>query len=120
MTPECAVDILCRITYRPGWVIKSYSVPTGVVFRAGCNEPNAYREGAEDPAYVPVVYTWTISKEELGHMHREALLRWAFDIIAKRVLHEVEEWVKLDGVRIYQPHPGRGTSILGPGTSTPT
>lgn len=53
-------------------------------------------------------------------MDRDALLRWALDIVSRRVLHEVEEWLKFEGVRVVSPHPGRGRSILGPGRSTPT
>ena len=83
-------------------------------------EPDAYYKGEGDPPLIPILYTWAITAEELAAMDRDALLRWALDIVSRRVLHEVEEWLKFEGVRVVSPHPGRGQSILGPGRSTPT
>lgn len=120
MNSEEAVALLRKVTYRPGWTIESYTVPTGVVFRAGGPEPDAYYDGEGDPPLVPIVYSWALTADELKHMSRDDLLRWALTIIKRRVEHEVEEWVKCDGVRIVQPHPGRGKSLLGPGSSAPT
>lgn len=114
MTPTEAVAVLGKLTYRPGWRLSAYEVPGAAVLRVGQSEPDS-----EKPAgVIDVDYTEAIDAVRLAPMDRDALLRWAFGIFEKRAVHEVEEWLRLDGVPLYAPHPGRGPSVLGPGRTS--
>lgn len=121
MTPEAAVALLSSLTYKPRWVVSSYAVPNAVVLRAGTKEPDVcelVRTGRV--VEIDVVLTDTIAHDRLETMSRDDVLAWAFDVFRRRELHEVEEWLRLNGQPVFAPHPGRGTGILGDGTSTPS
>lgn len=122
MTPEEAATLLSSLTYKPRWTITSYLVPTAVVLRAGSKEPDVYellRSGRT--VEIDVVLTEAIENDKLTAMRREDVLAWAFDVFRRRELHEVEEWLRLNGQPVFAPHPGRGKpGILGNGRSTPT
>lgn len=123
MTPDEAVATLASLTYKPGWVLSAYPVPDAVVFRAGTREPNIdefFRTGRV--VLVDIVLTETIQNDRLADFQDSSqLLDWAFQVVSRRELHEVEEWLRLGGRPLRAPHPGRGVpGILGDGTSTPT
>lgn len=121
MTPEEAIGILSSLSYKPGWTIQAYQVPGSVIFRTGTSEPSVtafVRDGSVD--LIPVVLTHAVHDEELAVFDRDRLLKWAFDVIVRREVHEVEEWLRVDGAPVYSPHPGREVGILGNGTSTLT
>ena len=121
MTPEEAVALLDELTYKPKWRLYAYSVPGAVVFRAGSMEPCTvewFRTKREVPR--EVVLTESIENGALLTMTEEHLLRWAFDVLVRREVHEVEEWLRRDDRPVFSPHPGREVGILGDGTSTPT
>jgi hypothetical protein len=122
VTPEEAATLLSSLTYKPRWTISSYVVPTAVVLRAGSKEPDVYellRTGRT--VEIDVVLTESIEHDRLERMSREDVLAWAFEVFRRRELHEVEEWLRLNGQPVFAPHPGRGKpGILGNGRSTPT
>lgn len=119
MTPAEAIDVISRITYRPGWRLTAEHEPLSgsLVFHSGAEEPDA-----EDPSgvgMISVVYTSSIPPAELAKLDLHGLLRYVFDAVAKRALHEVEEWLRYEGRPVYEPHPQRQhRGILGDGTST--
>tara|TARA_R100001086_G_scaffold211678_1_gene127683 strand:- start:4511 stop:4858 length:348 start_codon:yes stop_codon:yes gene_type:complete len=113
MTPEEAVGILSKISYRPGWSVHAHAVPGAVVFRVGTEEPDVTKpEERRD-----VTYTDTVSEANLRLYSRDDLLRWAREVVVRRVSHEVDEWLRFDGIHIYAPHPGRTHGILGDGVA---
>lgn len=121
MKPAEAADLLSSLTYKPRWTVTSYVVPTAVVLRAGTKEPDVcelMRTGSV--VEIDVVLTEAIQHDLLELMDREDVLAWAFDVFRRRELHEVEEWLRLNGQPVFAPHPGRETGILGDGSSTPT
>lgn len=122
MTPDEAVGLLSSLTYKPRWTIRAYPVPGAVVMRAGSKEPDVYellRTGRV--VEIDVVLTEALQEARLAHMDRHDVLAWAFGVFERRELHEVEEWLRLNGQPLRAPHPGRGKpGILGNGVSTPT
>jgi hypothetical protein len=122
VTPDEAAALLSSLTYKPRWTITAYTVPTAVVLRAGSKGPDVYellRSGRT--VEIDVVLTEAIQNEELARMSREDVLARAFEVFRRRELHEVEEWLRLNGQPVFAPHPGRGKpGILGNGRSTPT
>lgn len=122
MTPDEAAALLGALTYKPSWTIRSYPVPGAVVMRAGAKEPDVYellRTGRV--VEIDVVLTEALAEDRLARMDRDDVLAWAFGVFERRELHEVEEWLRLNGQPLRAPHPGRGKpGILGDGTSTPT
>lgn len=115
MTPEEAVAELSKLTYRPGWRVHAYAVPGAVVFTVGSREPSV----ADPSVCIPVQFTQSISDTTLANTDLLFLLQWARDVIYKRALHEVDEWLLHDGKHVTAPHPGRTEGILGDGL-TPT
>lgn len=114
MTPAEAVAVLSKLTYLPGWRLSVYEVPKAAVLRVGRHEPDSESPGTT----IDVTYTDAIEAPALARMDRDALLRWAFSIFEKRAVHEVEEWLRFEGVPLFAPHPGRGPSVLGPGRTS--
>lgn len=113
-----AVQALSALTYKPGWKIVVYSTPGALVLRVGKPEPDRY---AKTPTTIDVVLTDTLPEHAVRNMGLTDLLRWVFGVVERRELHEVEEWLRLDGVPLRAPHPGRGVpGLLGNGRSTPT
>jgi hypothetical protein len=114
MTPTEAVAVLVKLTYRPGWRLSAYEVPGAAVLRIGQSEPDSEAPGK----VIDVDYTEAIGAAALAHLDRNGVLRWAFGIVEKRAVHEVEEWLRFEGVPLFAPHPGRGPYILGPGRTS--
>lgn len=97
--------VLTRLTYRPGWRFETYEDPSGaVVLRFGCWEPNSEKPGEE----IEVVYTDTRPRAEWQHWTERQLLTWIRDVVRTRLLHEMDEWLRLDGVPLREPHPEKG------------
>lgn len=122
MTPDEALALLGALTYKPRWTITAYPVPGAVVMRAGSREPDVYellRSGRT--VEIDVILTESLADTVLAHMDRDQVLAWAFGVFERRELHEVEEWLRLNGQPLRAPHPGRGKpGILGVGRSAPT
>lgn len=112
-----AIALVARLTYKPGWRLRAYPEPHtgGLILLTGLDEPDSEKPGAVRP----LDYTAPLKADELRGLDEKHFLQFVFDTIAKRELHEVEEWLRLDGRPLYEPHPvvlgHRG--VLGDGTS---
>ena len=103
MTHDEAAAIVKRLTYRPGWTIEFYQDPSGAsVLRVGTAEPDSERPNAPP---IPVVYTDALEAKKLGVLTEGAFLRWIYEVVEKRVVHELREWLRLDGQPLIEPHP---------------
>lgn len=103
-------DELCavakKLTYRPGWWFELYVDPSdALVFRCGTWEPDS-----ENPAgqSVPVTFTEARTRQEWEHWEEAQFLWWVREVLKKRVLHELDEWLRLDGRPLVEPHPEKG------------
>lgn len=73
----------------------------------------------EDAPDIPIYYTAAATALELEPLSESEFLQWVFDVVAARELHEVEEWLMLDGTVLKEPHPEKSWArgILGRGDS---
>mgnify|MGYP001588982197 CR=1 FL=1 len=113
MTPEEATALVKRLTYRPGWKIQCYVEEGSEVFvlRCGTEEPDSEGRTIEPLA---VVLTDSISLKALAFYDEAQFLRWAHSVFRRRVLHELDEWLRLDGTPLIEPHPEKfSRGILG-------
>jgi len=113
-----AQRIVEKLNYKPGWELLCYPDPGprgGVIFRFGKDEPDCELKG---DAVRPLMFTSALSRDELRPLDRDDVLRFIFDTVAKRELHEVEEWLRYDGQPLKEPHPAKWhRGVLGDGTS---
>jgi hypothetical protein len=112
-----AIAIVSRLTYKPGWSLQAYPEPHtgGLILRFGKDEPDSEKGG---DAVRPLMYTTQIPKQRLDDFSRDLFLRTVFATVTARELHEVEEWLRLDGEPLFEPHPETGhRGVLGDGTS---
>lgn len=54
--------------------------------------------------------TAALDAKQLSAMNETSFLQFAFDTVAKRELHEVEEWLRLDGQPLRNPTPRSGVT----------
>lgn len=92
--------LLERTTYKPGWKFRTH--PSG--FFATAVQIEAQVVSVEDPSKVqPLFHTqgWDLRGDENDH---ELLGRLKAQIVAFET-HEVDEWLKVDGLHVKEPHP---------------
>lgn len=101
--PELVEQVISRITYKPGWNLvvlpchKTEHVEAHLTFWA---------ISAEDPAYdVEIIVT---SQWPLGETYGR-YWELAKNLFQHAELHELDEWLKADGVCLDNPH-AEGTS----------
>jgi hypothetical protein len=113
-----AQRIVEKLTYKPGWELQCYPDPGpagGVILRFGKDEPDCELGG---DAIRPLMLTAAFSASDLRQLDEHAFLASIFDTVARRELHEVEEWLRYDGAPLKEPHPGKWhRGVLGDGTS---
>ena len=113
-----AQELVSKLTYKPGWDLQCYpqGPPAGgVVLRFGKDEIDSE---TLDGAMKPLMFTSVIGGDELTAITRDIFLQRVFDTLVLRELHEVEEWLRLEGVPLREPHPAKHhRGILGDGTS---
>lgn len=111
--------IVEKLTYKPGWVLECYpdeGPRGGVIFRFGKDELDSEINDGE--ATRALMLTTSLSRDELRPLGRDEILQFVFDTVAKRELHEIEEWLRFDGTPLKEPHPAKcHRGILGDGTS---
>ena len=109
------------MTYKPEWELECHpqAEPDGGIYlRFGKDEPDCELKGS---AVRPLMLTAALSRKQLGAMNELSFLRFAFDTVAQRELHEVEEWLRIDGKPLKEPHPAaHHRGVLGDGTSLDT
>lgn len=104
--------LLERFRYKPGWKLEV--IPTsmfaesainacsiGMTFRA----PNAESWNQDESNIIVLGRRVTISWDELHECTEEELVRTIGDQVKLFEMHEVDEWLRFDGVRLNDPHP---------------
>jgi hypothetical protein len=117
--PEWAQDtatweaLLGRISYRPGWELRVYQD-----FRSGTMALHVIAdvEDTYQPGVRGKVLHARLIPPHLGGRHKEATdredpelleaqrLTWIRDALGTVELHERDEWLKVDGIRRWDPH----------------
>jgi hypothetical protein len=120
VTFEEAKQVVSRIRYKPGWRMKlrrarDESLPPhhfdpnplpyhelAILFDA----PDARNwEDLQRACPIPLVMRSHIHPRELAGMTEESLVQYLRHQIAVAEQHEADEWFRLDGVQIRNPHP---------------
>lgn len=109
------------MTYKPEWELLCYpqgEPAGGVILRFGKDEIDCEVDDGSGSTIRPLMLTAALNAQQLGAMNEETFLQFAFDTVSQRELHEVEEWLRIDGKPLKEPHPDRWhRGILGDGTS---
>ncbi len=103
MTPDEAVAVVESISYKPNWkIMATHNVDQfAVVMCVMHKAEDTYHPGVE----IPVVLTKTLHNLSLERSHGEDfLLEEVHRMIREVELHELDEWFKYKGQRIYDPH----------------
>lgn len=96
--------LLDTVTYKPGWKLQAMDGPQSplspstvlaITFRA--NDPVTGASG-EFGRYITV-------PESLLLLDNQALLKWIEHLIIEMEIHEVHEFLRVDGVPLTNPHP---------------
>jgi len=112
--------LAAKITYRPGWWFELYVDPSdAIVFRCGTWEPDS--EAASSAPPLPVTFTEARTRFEWMYWDERQFLWWIREVLMKRVLHELDEWLRLDGRPLVEPHPEKGWTrgVLDPSAPSP-
>lgn len=121
MKIEDAIKLVERMTFRPGWSLAASYEPRAdvLILNVGQMEPDTEQRDPEVPV-VPIMYTATAPRERVEAADEATVLRWVLDVLSARLLHEVEEWLRLDGQPVVEPHPEKGwlRGVIGSGRST--
>jgi hypothetical protein len=110
MTPDRALHVIQSITYKPGWTITAHvkfwggppsdSTLQSVVVDFRLRAPDAYGGG-----WVPLALRRTICEAAVASMEDADLVAMVFSFIVDAEVHEAEEWFKVAGHRVRDPHP---------------
>lgn len=111
-------EFFCKkLTYKPGWKleVKKANVPgmpdyNGITLTIIFRVPSADKGGhpTEDLAFY---YNWPAAYFHFVDKSDDRLNTYVFDLIIQKIRyveeHELKEWLKFEGMRIYDPHPER-------------
>lgn len=104
MTFQEAESVIARITYKPNYFITlSYGMSVELILRIGHQSTDA--DNPSEPLPLPV-YTYSLINEEmLADMNEIQFVRMIRDKIKTLEFHELDEWLKIDGMHVVDPHP---------------
>lgn len=99
---EVINDLISHFTYKPGWEIKALVDDWGgVIMSTVRTEPDA-----NDPTQQAQVALARVF-DPPPSITPEVVKTWVHALLVDAELHEVDEWLRLDGHRITNPHPAR-------------
>lgn len=103
MTLQEIVEIIGRITYKPGWQLllgmdgERPFLQVEVSVEAEASMDSHKRDGTREP--------WKSGKRYLSlHMCRQEVVGAALALIKDAEMHEVHEWFRYRGASIFNPH----------------
>jgi hypothetical protein len=105
--------LLARITYRPGWqlrVFEDYS-SGAMALHVIAQVEDTYHPGRVGrilhghliPAYLRLQDPLDAQLSRPENLEAERI-RWIREALGRVELHERDEWLKVDGVRLFDPH----------------
>jgi hypothetical protein len=100
--------ILKKITYKEGWEFRAQRSPGWEAVEVSISYLNKDATG-KTPGENYLALRIAIPMYELSHMsHPEKyLMHRIFEGIRQAEMHEIDEWLKFDGVHVNDPHPER-------------
>lgn len=108
-------SLLAKITYKPGWVITafehgvmrepkneySFYDPTRIYIRILCLQPDTVT-GRE----TEISHHSSLSRYDVANMKDADVVGYLIsNAIRHMELHEMDEWLRFDGVHVRDPHP---------------
>lgn len=103
MTFEKAREIVSNITYKPGWSIsihENYGYYQFPVLTIDAEVRDSY-----DPSkIVSIRGTKTLSHSLIYDLTKMSLLQLIRQFIHQTEIHESDEWIRLNGEMIFNPH----------------
>lgn len=103
-TYQRLLDIVKRITYKPGWKLHlmwTENQPYYVSFFLRMQVPDLKTQ-----APINLQFAETAALDFFMHKHEDFILRmWIYPFILKAEEHELREWFKVDGKHFIDPHP---------------
>lgn len=92
--------IMDRVSYKPGWVI-DLCVPLDVVeLRVACTQPDVL---TGLPTTVHTVQQLPLDRFNM--MSDDQVYSWIGTALMRLEEHEFDEWFKVDGRHVFDPHP---------------
>lgn len=138
MVDRCG-ELLERFTYKPGWQFQVAPMLMSQAIRSNMDEPlvNLYVKywahdsdlGMPRPEVDMVIqlgrsitiprFVWDNVDMEDDRLFARIFYRWMEHILGNMEIHERDEWIRVDGERVHDPHNRRPTvSPLTPVTPT--
>jgi hypothetical protein len=106
MTPAEVVALIQRVTYKPGWKLRTTVEPAvrGWGFPV-VRVQLTYRAPASDGSGASVEFHGEASLSVDDRTEPDRVLAWLTAFIQRSELHEMDEWLKVDGKHVRDPHP---------------
>lgn len=108
MTFEELETEISKISYKPGWEIRTYQalVFTEIVITALRNNSDEWSPQRDADEYGKIIITskYRLSGSEVHHLTKDILKARIQDFILRAEVHEIEEWLRVDGKRFREPH----------------
>ena len=97
--------LVSRIAYKPNWRLSAHlgNQPTpAIIIEAMASVQDSSGSGVR----IEIGKSMTLPPQVLCQFSDLDILRYLFMVIMEMERHEAEEWFKMDGVRLYDPHLG--------------
>ncbi len=99
MTQDQIIAFLNRFTYKPGYQLKAESFTRGhIILRIRARVPDADNPDQMIDLGRSMVLSVPTARNE------EYVLWWLTSVLRDLEHHELNEWLKLDGKRVREPH----------------
>jgi len=93
------VEILSKITYKPGYILKSYINDGLVTFNVRIETQDA------DAPTEKIILNFSSVFNPIDYFSAAQLVEYVQSMIQQFELHEMNEWLKYDGALVTEPHP---------------
>ena len=101
-------QVLQRVTYKPGWTINCYPTKEGLMLQAYSDEVDS-RSGAPRPQFVRRgLMSWPRAETS-----DDLIVAWVRHWLMEWETHEVNEWLRLDGEVVHDPHLSASCLVTG-------
>lgn len=96
--------LLSRITYKEGWSLTFWINPGDEVIFAVRSSPTKDVDNIKGPLVRVSTFR---NLGPLAELNNSSVLEWVRATIRDTELHELDEWLRLDGVKVRDPHASR-------------
>ncbi len=100
MTPEEFIDLVWSVSYKPGYLMQASQ--EGGFIRVDLHVGNL-PDVANPAIIIKLTFTRSLSCYDLEHQGKEFARYWLKRFVREWEDHEMAEWLKIDGERIFEP-----------------